>query len=132
MGIRDNYDKKMELSAQTRKLTAEMLELAKKQGEITKQVADSQKYKNIFTTEAGQMALEMDKADGKEDGKISSSVWNAYAEGHEGRTTISEKGSISVFDAMNSITTYMVREEARENGADAKPTEKDDPNIDYD
>ena len=33
---------------------------------------------------------------------------------------------------MNSITTYMIREEAKENGPNAEPTEKDDPNIDYD
>ena len=46
--------------------------------------------------------------------------------------TISENATISVFDAMDSITTYMARQEAQENGPNATPTEKDDPNVDYD
>ena len=125
MGIKSSYLKKLDLTEQIQKLTAETLNQNKK-------LNKAKDIGNIFNTDAGQMALEMDKADGKADGKISASVWNNYAAGHEGRTTISENGSISVFDAMNSITTYTVREQAQENGPDTKPTEKEDPNIDYD
>lgn len=66
-------------------------------------------------TEAGQKALELDKADGKQDGKISASVWNEYAKAHGGNEIQDE---INVVDAMNSITTYMVREEAKTHNAD--------------
>ena len=74
----------------------------------------------------------MDMKDGNFHGKIPACVWNEYAEGQEGRTNISEGGFINVFDAADSITTYMIREEARENWPNAEPAEKDDPTIDYD
>ena len=131
MGLNDHI-KKLELMRQEKnellKKTLEVNAEINKDGKITEQAKN---IGNLFGTEAGQMALEMYEAGGV-NGRISASVWNAYAEGHEGRTTISENGSISVFDAMNSITTYMIREEAKENGPNAEPTEKDDPNIDYD
>ena len=115
-------------------LSEKMKELTKKTLEHSKKLEKNETNKKInclFSTEAGQMAQEMDAMDGTTDGKISASVWNNYASGHEGRTTISENGSISVFDAIDSITTYMVREEAEANGK-YNPNEKPDPNIDYD
>ena len=70
---------------------------------------------NLNKTEAGQKALELDKADGKQDGKISANVWNEYAKGYGGNEIQNE---INVVDAMNSITTYMVREETDAHNAD--------------
>ena len=71
--------------------------------------------KNLTKTDAGQKALELDKADGKQDGKISANVWNEYAKGYGGNEIQNE---INVVDAMNSITTYMVREETDAHNAD--------------
>lgn len=62
---------------------------------------------NLFNTEAGKIAMELDGADGKYDGKISASVWNKYADAHGGKHI---KTSISVHKALDSITTYTVRE----------------------
>ncbi len=77
---------------------------------------------NLRKTEAGQKALELDKADGKYDGKISASVWNEYAKGYGGNEIQNE---IDVVDAMNSITTYSVRAEARERQADIERTQQE-------
>ena len=63
-------------------------------------------FTNLHETSAGQKAQELDKADGTADGKISASVWNKYAKEHGGNTI---KNEISVNDAMNSITSYEVR-----------------------
>lgn len=127
MGFGDCYNRKKETFAQIQELRDLILEESKKQKDSAK---TDKKIYNLFNTEAGQMAIEMALSDGKFDLQISAERWNAYAEGHEGRTTISD--SISIFDAMDSITTYMVREEARENGLNVERTEKEDPNIDYD
>ena len=64
--------------------------------------------KNVNETQAGRKALELDKADGKQDGKISASIWNEYARAHGGKEI---KNEINVIDATNSITTYSVREQ---------------------
>ena len=131
MGLNDHI-KRIELMRQEKnELIKESHAANVKLNRVKELTEQAKNIGNLFGTEAGQMALEMYEAGGV-NGRISARVWNAYAEGHEGRTTISENGSISVFDAMNSITTYMIREEARENGPNAKPTEKEDPNIDYD
>lgn len=64
--------------------------------------------KNLNETDAGLKAQELDKADGKQDGKISANIWNEYAKEHGGNEIQNE---ISVIDAMNSITTYSVKEQ---------------------
>ena len=58
-------------------------------------------------TSAGQIAQKLDAADGTKDGKINASIWNEFAQEHGGKT-INE--SIDVESAMNSITTYAIRE----------------------
>ena len=68
----------------------------------------TKEIENLKNTKAGQRALELDKADGKQDGKISANVWNEYAKAHSGKEIQNE---INVIDAMNSITTYSVREQ---------------------
>lgn len=78
--------------------------------------------KNLKETDAGQKALELDKADGKHDGKISANVWNEYAKGYGGNEIQNE---INVIDAMNSITTYMVREETEAHNADVAKIRED-------
>ena len=65
---------------------------------------DIQKLLN--STLAGFIAQKLDAKDGK-DGKISASVWNEFAAQYGGKSI---KESISVADAMNSITTYAIRE----------------------
>lgn len=82
----------------------------------------SKKIKNLKETDAGQKALELDKADGKQDGKISANIWNEFVKDYGGNEIQNE---INVIDAMNSITTYMVREETEAHNADiAKIKEK--------
>jgi hypothetical protein len=60
----------------------------------------------INGTSAGMIAQQLDAADGKKDGKISASVWNSFVKDKGGKQI---KNSISVENAMNSITTYAVR-----------------------
>lgn len=62
-----------------------------------------EKYKN---TEAGQKTLELDRADGKEDGKISAEVWNKYAKENDGKEI---KYGIDNDNAIKSVATYMAR-----------------------
>ena len=100
MGYKDCYLKKLDLSAKMKELAQRV---QNQNGESTK--STTSRLIQLFATEAGKMAQEMDNADGNVDNKISASVWNKYVEGHEGRTAISENATISVFDAMDSITT---------------------------
>lgn len=130
MGLSDHIKKLESIRQEKNELIKESQAVNAKLNRVKELTEQAKNIGNLFGTEAGQMAMEMDAADGARDGFISASVWNAYAEGHEGRTPITDK--ISTKDAMNSITTYMIREEAKENGPNAKPTEKEDPNIDYD
>ena len=60
----------------------------------------------LNSTLAGQIAQKLDAADGTKDGKIEKSIWDAFAQEHGGKT-INE--SIDVESAMNSITTYVVK-----------------------
>lgn len=62
---------------------------------------------HVFTTQAGQIAQQLDAQDGTKDGMISASVWNDYARSHGGAEI---QNAISVENATKSITTYMVRE----------------------
>ena len=70
---------------------------------------------NLRETDAGKKAIELDKADGKQDGKISANIWNEFVKEYGGNEIQNE---INVIDAMNSITTYMVREETEAHNAD--------------
>ena len=65
----------------------------------------------VNSTLAGRIAKELDKKDGKEDGKISASVWNEFVADKGGKQI---KYSITVENAMNSITTYAVRNQSNE------------------
>ena len=76
---------------------------------LMKEIEVAKKMRIVNTTQAGAIAKELDAKDGKKDGQISASVWNAYAAEHGGKSV---KNSISLIDATNSITTYMVREAA--------------------
>lgn len=60
----------------------------------------------INSTQAGMIAKELDKRDGTEDGKISNSVWNEFVADKGGKTITQ---FITLENAMNSITTYLVR-----------------------
>ena len=62
----------------------------------------------LNTTSAGMIAQELDARDknGK-DNKIEASIWNAFIKDKGGKTV---KNFISVTAAMNSITTYVIRE----------------------
>ena len=60
----------------------------------------------LQSTSAGQLAQQLDAADGKKDGKISASVWNSFVEGKGGKDI---KNYINVENAMNSITSYAVK-----------------------
>ena len=77
MGYKDCYLKKIDLSAKMKELAQRV---QNQNGESTKSTAN--KLIQLFTTEAGKMAQEMDNADGNVDNKISASVWNKYVEGH--------------------------------------------------
>ncbi|MBQ7764208.1 hypothetical protein IJ384_02435 [bacterium] len=70
---------------------------------------------NLRETDAGKKAIELDKADGKQDEKISANIWNEFVKDYGGNEIRNE---INVIDAMNSITTYMVREETEALNAD--------------
>lgn len=70
-------------------------------------------YCNTVGTEAGQMAMNL--ADKTIDGEpcISAEKWNAFvAEQFPHIKANPVKNHISVVDAMNSISTYMIREQA--------------------
>ena len=60
----------------------------------------------LQSTTAGQLAQQLDAADGKKDGKISASVWNSFVDGKGGKGI---KNYINVENAMNSITSYAVK-----------------------
>ncbi len=76
-------------------------------------------FKNLTGTAAGNEALNMAEQSHREYGtpigEIAAEVWNPYAKAHGGKTI---SGSISVKDAMNSITTYTVREQAESKRAE--------------
>lgn len=57
-------------------------------------------------TLAGKIAQKLDAADGSKDGKINASIWNEFVADKGGKTI---KESIDVVSAMNSITTYVVK-----------------------
>lgn len=57
-------------------------------------------------TIAGQIAQRLDAKDGSKDGKIEASIWNDFVKDKGGKEV---KEFINVVDAMNSITTYAVR-----------------------
>ena len=80
-------------------------------------MADISKLLN--TTAAGQMAQKLDAADGNKDGKINGSIWNQFVENTGGKK-ISEDGFISVENAMNSITTYVVKNKNSQNKSETK------------
>ncbi len=61
-------------------------------------------------TLAGKIAQKLDAADGSKDGKINASIWNEFVADKGGKTI---KESIDVVSAMNSITTYVVRNAAK-------------------
>lgn len=65
--------------------------------------------KLLNTTLAGQIAKQLDAKDGNKDEQISASIWNKFVNEIGTGKTISENGSISIVNAMNSITTYAVR-----------------------
>ena len=71
--------------------------------EAKKEETYFEKYRN---TEAGQKALELDRADGNEDGKISAEKWNEYVVQYDGKEV---KNFIEIDKALKSITTYMVQ-----------------------
>ena len=79
-------------------------------GKLDKEVDQALKdAANLNGTLAGSIAKKMDAEDGSVDGFIDSSVWNKYAGEHGGKDV---KNKISTVNAMNSITTYIVRETA--------------------
>ena len=55
---------------------------------------------------AGQLAQQLDAADGKKDGKISASVWNGFVRGKGGKTI---KNYIEVGNATSSISSYLMK-----------------------
>ena len=68
----------------------------------------------LNTTTAGQIAKALDAKDkGGADGKIEASVWNAFVADKGGKSI---RYSISIENAMKSITTYVVRKNAEQNG----------------
>ncbi len=85
---------------------------------------------HLYDTLAGKMARDMDAADGNKNGWIDADVWNIFAE-EAGGKKIKEK--ISTRDAMNSITTYCVREAAEDldcaNGTAKAREWYDDPKL---
>ena len=105
----DGVKKSIEtFSARQKELSARAEIVSKRESELKAKEKD---LKNLNETEAGHKALELDAADGKKDGRIEASVWNAYAEENNGKKV---KKDISVFDAMNSITTYTVKNNSDE------------------
>lgn len=61
----------------------------------------------IKHTLAGQIVQQLDIKDNKDDGKIEASIWNKFVGELGAGKTIQE--SISLNDAVNSVTTYLVR-----------------------
>lgn len=62
---------------------------------------------NLKSTLAYQIAAKLDAQDGNANGEISASIWNKFVEDKGGKQI---KESISLKSAMNSITTYLVRQ----------------------
>ena len=60
----------------------------------------------INSTQAGQIAKQLDKKDGYEDGKISASIWNEFVADKGGKEI---KYSITLENAMKSISTYLYK-----------------------
>ena len=60
----------------------------------------------LNSTSAGKLAQKLDAADGKQDGKISASVWNSFVKDKGGKSI---KNYIEVESAMNSLTSYVVK-----------------------
>ncbi len=60
----------------------------------------------LQATNATGIAKELDKKDGKEDGKISASIWNEFVADKGGKTI---KYSIDIENAKKSISTYLYR-----------------------
>ena len=60
----------------------------------------------LNSTSAGKLAQKLDAADGKQDGKISASVWNSFVQDKGGKSI---KNYIEVESAMNSLTSYVVK-----------------------
>lgn len=77
--------------------------------------------RNLVGTYAGKQAISMAEEShnkyGTGPGMIAAEIWNPYAKAHGGKEI---SGSISVKDAMNSITTYTVREQAEAKRAQAE------------
>lgn len=61
----------------------------------------------IKHTLAGQIVQQLNKNDNKNDEKIEASIWNKFVQELEIGSSIKE--SISLDDAVNSVTTYLVR-----------------------
>ena len=61
----------------------------------------------IKHTLAGQIVQQLNKKDNKDDGKIEASIWNKFVDELGTGSSINE--SISLNDAVNSVTTYLVR-----------------------
>lgn len=96
--------------------------LLKKENEVLLKINEKVKdICNLVSTDAGSQALSMAKDShdkyGTEPGMIDARVWNPYAKAHGGKTI---SGSISQEDAMKSITTYTVREQAKAKKAQAE------------
>lgn len=60
----------------------------------------------INSTQAGQIAKQLDKNDGNEDGKISASIWNVFVADKGGNPI---RYSITLENAMKSISTYLYK-----------------------
>ena len=69
----------------------------------------------LNSTLAGKIAQKLDAADGTKDGKIQKSIWDAFAQEYGGKTV---NEFIEVGDAMNSITTYAVKNSKADKSAD--------------
>ncbi len=76
----------------------------------------------LQSTAAGQMAKKLDAADGNSDGKIKGSIWNQFVQGTGGKE-ISAEGSISIENAMKSITTYVVKNMKAQNKGESEIVE---------
>lgn len=61
----------------------------------------------IKHTLAGQIVQQLNKNDNEDDKKIEASIWNKFVGELGAGKTIQE--SISLDDAVNSVTTYLVR-----------------------
>ena len=76
---------------------------------------------NLNGTDAGckarEMAEESSKKYGTEPGMSAAEIWNPYAKEHGGKQI---SNSISVVDAMNSISSYAVREQTESRRAQAE------------